>query len=358
MRPTTRIPELLIIVTLGGGLGCDAPSSAPIPHPPLPELTKVVEAEGRFRWAIDHPTFARACEALALPEPPFPEEFERAAYLDFHAATQGVARTREPERYAQVGAIYYAYSFRQHAIVCYAEAKRRAANDYRWPYLLARLFKDLGDLDRALEEVSVARHLKPGYAPSYALTADLHLASGRWEEAAKSYRAFIARRPQEAYGYFGLGQVEFRRRQYEAAREPLKRALGLAPRSHQVSYLYGQVLLRLGDEKEARERLATTSRATAYTGLTFDDPLFRGMHEQASSSLLLRMEYQRHTAAGNPQDAAKAAEYGKRLEVRLKEMNPGGLDQELLALAAAYLAATAEAEGRQEIADRVRESAH
>ena len=55
-------------------------------------------------------------------------------------------------------------------------------------------------------------------------------------------------------------------------------------------------------------------------------------------------------------DAEKTAAYDKKLTVRLKEMSPQGLDEELLQSASEYHVALAESAGRAKIAARLRES--
>ncbi|MEE9294194.1 MAG: tetratricopeptide repeat protein [Phycisphaerae bacterium] len=291
--------------TLGAG-GAPATADTSANYPQIPELVTGKNPDGSLTLDIDTNLFSQFCVSLNLPAPPPPEAIDTTAYIELYNAAKRLSRNPDANHYAAVGAIYYAYAYRENAIQCFRQAKRRAPTDHRWPHLLARLYKDVGRLHDAVTEIEVAAGLDERYAATFALAGDLYLAAARFQDAGAAYSKYVALRPQDAYGYFGLGKLAHQQRQFEKAAGYLRQALSHAPNAYQIKYLYGRSLLQLGQREQAAKELAATGTATSHEGITFEDPLFQQVHIKARSILALRADYQRQMAAQDWNAAANA----------------------------------------------------
>ena len=80
---------------------------------------------------------------------------------------------------------------------------------------------------------------------------------GDAEKAILLFGNILKRHPEHGPSHEGLGRSLFKLRRYEEARVHLEKAIGLDPESSAANYQLGQLLVRMGLRKEAKERLAT-----------------------------------------------------------------------------------------------------
>ncbi len=82
----------------------------------------------------------------------------------------------------------------------------------------------------------------------------------REDEAAKNYRQALKLDPRLVSAHMGLAKIEERRRNYRAALAELDEVIRLDPGNASARYLRGQVLVRMGREKDGRTELATATK--------------------------------------------------------------------------------------------------
>ncbi|MHC5112345.1 MAG: tetratricopeptide repeat protein, partial [Planctomycetota bacterium] len=126
---------------------------------------------------------------MAALTPPAPDEMSADALTRVNRAIQALRENPSPDQMAEVGAIYYANAFRQRAIACYEIAQRESPGDYRWSHLLARLYHDVGDYEKARDMIEKAKDSNPKYGPAYALAGDIYTMIGLYEIAESNYDA-------------------------------------------------------------------------------------------------------------------------------------------------------------------------
>jgi Tfp pilus assembly protein PilF len=84
--------------------------------------------------------------------------------------------------------------------------------------------------------------------------------AGNDDEASKNYRSALKLDPQMVTSHLGLAKVEERQHHYAEALSELNQVVRLDPGNSGARYLRGQVLVRMGREKEGREELASATK--------------------------------------------------------------------------------------------------
>ena len=83
---------------------------------------------------------------------------------------------------------------------------------------------------------------------------------GNEDAAAKNYRQALKLDPGMVSAHMGLAKIEEHRRRYPAALAELDEIIRLDKENASARYLRGQVLVRMGREKEGREELAVAAK--------------------------------------------------------------------------------------------------
>lgn len=116
------------------------------------------------------------------------------------------------------------------------------------------------DDERARDEFHKDIALEPDVPFSYDKLGGLEATAGNEDEAAKNYRSALKIDPQMISSLMGLAKVEEHQRHYATALSELDKVIGLDSGNASARYLRGQVLVRMGREKEGREELASATK--------------------------------------------------------------------------------------------------
>ncbi len=116
------------------------------------------------------------------------------------------------------------------------------------------------DYDRARDEFHKDIAVEPDEPFSYEQLGSLESTTGNEDEAAKNYRSALKLDPQLISSHMGLAKIEEHRRHYAAALSELDQVIRLDSGNASAHYLRGQVLMRMGREKEGREEYAAATR--------------------------------------------------------------------------------------------------
>ena len=95
---------------------------------------------------------------------------------------------------------------------------------------------------------------------SYEQLGDLESNAGNDEEAARNYRNAIKFSPQLLVARMGIAKIEERRKHYPQALNELDEVIRIDSGDASAHYLRGQVLVRMGRDKEGREELAAAAK--------------------------------------------------------------------------------------------------
>ena len=145
---SVRTHVVCLLISLHLLYGCDQRSS--IGAPPKVELSSNDEVLEKF-------IAEQYREALANPE-------------------SGLHRGR-------LAMAYDANGFRETAALTYDQAHKLSPNVFLWPYLQAHLYKELGDIENALDSVNKSLNIQADYAPAYISRGVWLLDAGNYEEA-------------------------------------------------------------------------------------------------------------------------------------------------------------------------------
>ena len=210
------------------------------------------------------PAFDRA--ALTVPDPDISQlEPSLAEWLlgvrddvASKVADEATNRADLAKAFGDYGQVLHAFDLREAAIDTYAHAQDLAPEDFRWPYLSARLKEFLGDLDGAEQDLRQALAIDPEAAHAWVRLGDVQRAVGD-ESAKDSYEQALELRPS-AEAWFGLGQVQMAGEEFAAAVASFERALDLQPSASVIYAPMAQALRSLGREEEADRALARRGR--------------------------------------------------------------------------------------------------
>jgi len=116
------------------------------------------------------------------------------------------------------------------------------------------------EYERARIEFHKDIALEPDAPFSYEQLGSLESTVGNEDEAARNYRSALKLDPQRINSHMGLAKIEEHRRHYAAALSELDHVIRLDGGNASARYLRGQVLMRMGREKEGREELASATK--------------------------------------------------------------------------------------------------
>jgi tetratricopeptide (TPR) repeat protein len=179
------------------------------------------------------------------------------------------------EAYGMMGEIYQAYSLNSSAKDCYLNASRLAVKDFRWVYLLGKLYEREGEAQRAISYYNAARNLRPDYLPLFVSLGNIHLQLDRMEEAEGFFRRALEINEASAAALYGLGQAALSKRSYADAVSFLEKAQRLAPEANRLHYALAMAYRGLGQIEKAQSHLALSGSV----GVRATDPLLDGLHD-------------------------------------------------------------------------------
>jgi tetratricopeptide (TPR) repeat protein len=143
------------------------------------------------------------------------------------------------------------------------ELESAAKADPKLPFVhfnlgLAYLHKQQFDQARSEFQKDIA--VEPDVAFAYEQLAGVESTLGNDEEAAKNYRQALKLNSRLVDSHLGLAKIEERRRHYAGALAELDQIIRLDSGNASARYLRGQVLVRMGREKEGRQELAAATK--------------------------------------------------------------------------------------------------
>ena len=127
-------------------------------------------------------------------------------------------------------------------------------------YYLGMTYLRKQELERARTEFQKDLAIEPDEAFTYEQLGNVESTLQNEDEAAKNYRQALKLNPRLVASHMGLAKIEERRRNYRVALAELDEVIRLDQGNASARYLRGQVLVRMGREKEGRTELATATK--------------------------------------------------------------------------------------------------
>ncbi|HEX6200658.1 MAG TPA: tetratricopeptide repeat protein, partial [Thermoanaerobaculia bacterium] len=191
-----------------------------------------------------------ALEPVPPPGPGVVEESVRRELAAAHRAVTGSDPILQDDpgalaaAYGELGRLYAAYELWDAARPAFANAARLDPGAPRWHHYLGHVLERKGDLAGAARHLDEAAKSGPGRAAARLRRAEIDLALGRTEAAARAFRGLTGETGLEAAARFGLGRALAAAGDPEGAIPELRRALELQPEASQVHYALGQAYRR------------------------------------------------------------------------------------------------------------------
>jgi len=240
------------------------------------------------------PVSARA-DALSTLPPTWRDKMQALPEIDVSAADRnaqeaiGVARARIDallndeqadvkrlaEATARLCALYQLVKIDTAAAQCWDSVRTLAPEDYRWAYYAGYLALTRGQSDAALELLTTARRLNPGYAPVDLRMGQVLLDTNALDQARAALERAAGTPGLRAAALYYLGQIDLLQQDYAAAEGHLSEALTLNPKGVEAHYPLAQAYRHLGQEVQAREHLALFKPGKPST----DDPLVAELNQ-------------------------------------------------------------------------------
>ena len=219
-----------------------------------------------------------------------------AADAEFDAATRSKPSAADLARaYGELAMVYHAQDLTTPARVAYTNAHRLDPHDKRWPYLLAHLYADQGDLPEAIKYFEMVRDIDPTYVPAGIYLGQMYLLSGELDKARSTFEK-AGDGDAEAAALAGLGKVALAGGQYKEAAARLEEALKLQPNASRLRQPLAMAYRGLGDAAKAQANLAHFATDGAEPGVP--DPIVDAMSEKVVVSRVLLRRGQRFGKEG------------------------------------------------------------
>jgi len=157
--------------------------------------------------------------------------------------------------YGAMGALLMAAEYREEAEACLLNAESLALGELKWPYYLAHLYKDRGEVARSQAAFERALRVQPRHVPALVRLGETYLDQGRPEAAQPLFERALAEQPQSIAALVGLGRAALARSDYARATEHLEQALALNPRESSIHYPLAMAYRGLGHEDKAEAHM-------------------------------------------------------------------------------------------------------
>jgi tetratricopeptide (TPR) repeat protein len=143
------------------------------------------------------------------------------------------------------------------------ELEMAAKADPKLPFVhfnLGLAFLHKQQFEQARAEFQKDLAIEPDVAFTYEQLAGVESTLGNEDEAAKNYRQALKLNARLVDSHLGVAKIEQHRHHYGAALTELDQIVRLEPSNASARYLRGQVLMRMGREREGRQELAAATK--------------------------------------------------------------------------------------------------
>lgn len=201
---------------------------------------------------------------------------------------------RSPTRADVVGALgmtYHADLFYDEAIGAYALAAELDPTEWRWPYYQSLVHTERGQLDRAIDALTVVVRLRPDHGLAWWRLGESEFKRAKYQDADSAYARAEASpasgdEPGVAtYARVGRARVAFNRGDRESAATILKAIVQAAPRFGVAHRVLADVFRADGREADADRHGALGAALRVYSGPP--DPQMNALADLSRSSVFL-----------------------------------------------------------------------
>ncbi len=242
--------------------------------------------------------FEKKSVLTTIPQPADLDLVEEKLLLKAIEDAQEAVRTSSDNAdvWGQLGHVYLSHGWEVPAIPCYRQASMLAPDEFRWLYFLGRLTKQRQPKD-AVEHLTRALVLRPGYAPAHLYLASALRILGRFDEAQHHLERAKHLQPDNPFSELWLGEIALAKQQMKLARTHLENALRLNPMQSEAHALMAQVAIALGDKQVAKQHAQAARHPSEYGELP--DPVWWKVLEAGVTAPLYAERGRRYMSTGD-----------------------------------------------------------
>jgi tetratricopeptide (TPR) repeat protein len=156
--------------------------------------------------------------------------------------------------------VLHAHAVYQTAALAYERAIRLEPKEFAWRYYYASVVWQLSGPEKAMEPLSAALRLRPGYAPAILKKGDLLYQLGNFQESGEAYKSVLAEDPASAAGLYGMARVKYAQHDTAAAEDFYSRACRAYSNYGAAYYGLATVEQGLGRDAEAAKNFELAQR--------------------------------------------------------------------------------------------------
>ncbi len=227
---------------------------------------------------------AQFLETVALPDagrlhPAVQRQLAEAYRFLLAVARDPAAATHaRSEAYGELGKLFMAAEFLQHAERCFGNAQVLAPSEFRWPYYSAHVQRRMGALERSAEHLGRALELRPTDLAATVWLSRVYLDLGRPAAAEPLVGEMLERRPDAPALRLEAGRIALELEDAASAVEHLEAALALDPEAGGIHYPLAMAYRRLGDREWAESQLRRRRAGGPGDPVRLPDPLLAALN--------------------------------------------------------------------------------
>ena len=177
----------------------------------------------------------------------------------------------------QLAKTYHAYQKTDEARDAYINAIANDPSNVEWYYLLAHIYKTIGEFDKSSEYFKKVLALD-NYTPAKVWLAYVFMQQNKYTQAQALCEEILLVNNYHPMALYNLGLINQQLNADEVATKHLLKVLELQPKAYQVHYQLGQLFTRLGQTSKASYHLQKVADdSNLRVSIQFDDPLMQNV---------------------------------------------------------------------------------
>lgn len=200
-------------------------------------------------------------------------------------AHQRVVTTGDPMALADYARLLHANGFAPEAKQAWRLLMRENPREGRWPYYLAHLHRDDGDIGETTLLLRETTQASPDYSPAWLQLGDLALKAGKFEAASAGYTRRLALEPGDPYARMGLARIELQNGRTQEAKAALLDIVADHPSFASAHNLLSRLYREEGAENRAEDHRWLGYKSGRFA--TAEDPWMRELHDWCFNPELL-----------------------------------------------------------------------
>ncbi len=178
----------------------------------------------------------------------------------------------------QLGKTYHAYLMENQAKDCYINAIAEQPNNHQWYYLLAHVYRQIGDFDEALKYFN--HPINHTHLPAQIWQVDVLLQTNQLAQAQKLNQRILTNHPSQPMALYHMALIERQLGNEDTAITYFQKVLQQQPQAYQAHYQLGQIYAKNGQAELAQQHfLKAPDDSDLRTSITFDDALMQNVSD-------------------------------------------------------------------------------